>query len=196
MAEPLRRRSGSLDSSVSVVASCHEASCRRTRAALWAWTSPVATQRSPRRRGERCERAVAGAVARRGTGAAARRAAARGPKASRSRRTPASSCTPCCAQPVRQTSPSAWAQTASSGDGGSRRVARGARGCGRERASAAGTGCASPAPRRDQQRQVATPSVEARARRRGSRAVRVRAAPCANSIEPQTAVVVGQRERP
>ncbi len=106
------------------------------------------------------------------------------PNASRSVRIPASSCTPCCAQPVRQASPSACAHTCASVTAG----AVGSRG----RTRVAAWAIVSRRQRLRQPCSLATSSVRWRPSSRLTSAPWIGRSPtaraaCANSIEPWTA---------
>ena len=164
---------------------------------------------TPEPRGERGQRAVARAVVALRRGAAARRAGARGPKAAQQPRAASARRARPWSRAARsgRRAPRRARSTSSSGTRG--RQARAAAPVARVRVRARDDP-AEVAParaRRDEQRDVASrvprrlatacaASVgESRPPRRGSPAARAPCAACANSIEPETRVVVGQRER-
>ena len=110
----LPRRSGSEASSVVCSRIATNTSCRRARAAEWAWTLPVATHGTPSRARQRREPAVERAVVA-GERPLELDPERVGPEGAEQRaRIVGSSRTPWVAQPVRQTSPSAWARTSAS----------------------------------------------------------------------------------
>ena len=112
--EELPRRSGSHSSSVLPSRTATSASCSGARSRACAWTLPVATvgHPEPLRPARRAGGCGGGRSAR--TGAGARPAGGRGPKMRSSSLAAAGECTPCRAQPDRQTSPSACASRSAS----------------------------------------------------------------------------------
>ena len=115
--EVLPRRSGSDASSDVWLRSATKASCSGARASACAWTFPVATAVSPSRDANPARRRLR-ARSSRWKGRCSSTYKPSAPKASRSRRSVASSCTPWRAQPLRHTSPAAWSSIVSSGTAG------------------------------------------------------------------------------
>ena len=222
---PRRRRGGPRSAPPSPPASrarargCRAAAARRRRAscARGSATKRVLQPRARRRvgvdvagrharhaepRGERRQAAVERAVVARERALQLDAEARRARRPRSSRRIVGSSRTPWRAQPLRQTSPSACSSTSASVTlGGMPR-------CGAVRVARVRVRAreqpAEVAPSRARRGRAASGGdgrrrravvAEASAPRRGSPAARAPSAACANSIEPQTRVVVGQRQR-